>query len=576
MVVKRRVGILLAGTVLGGSVLTAPAFAQSAQSTQQLQNEINALQQQVQALEAQRSIPSNLYNNGAAPIVTKGPPSWLGGIHFSFAGSYLEAVGSWYQHNDLSSPAELQTLNSGVPFQNSPLYYEPVSGFSAQGTRIAAKAWGDIDPAQHLTGYYEMDFLGAATTSTLRQTDSYTPRIRQGWLEYDNDNYHFHFVGGQQWSLATANKFGALPLSENVPIDIDYQVVAGFTYARQPALRFVEDWNKIAWFGISVEQSQTNFASNSIGVINGPQQGVAASQGIAAAANIGGGGAASPPGLVENVLNVCASAGGLNSVTGCSVNTYPDIIEKAALDPGWGHYEAFAIERFFTDAVAATATPNSWAQNTKTGWGVGGSTLLPVWPKVIDLQGSVLYGEGVGRYGAAQLPDAVVGGNGALSPITNLQFLAGVVVHPLPPVDVYAYYGQEQDYENAWNIAGTHGGFGNSAFGNTGCAVENLAAGPAGLNDPVGGVTASQPIALSCTANIARVQEFVIGFWHWAYKGDLGAIKWGIEYEYLKLTAFGGTTAIPAGGAAEGAVANAGLSPYNQAVFFSVRYYPFN
>ena len=492
------------------------------------------------------------------------------------AGTYIETIGSWYNHNDLSSPAELQTLSSGTPFANSPLYYENVSGFSAQGSRIAAKAWGDIDPVQRLTGYFEMDFLGAATTATQRQTDSFTPRIRQGWLEYDNENYHFHFVGGQMWSLATANKFGELPLSENVPIDIDYQIVSGFTYARQPGLRFVEDWNKIAWFGISVEQAQTVFASNSIGVINGPQAGVAVSQGITGASNIGGGGAASPPGLVENVLNACSSSGGLNSVTGCSVNTIPDVIEKFALDPGWGHYEVFGMQRWFSDAVAATATPNSWSEKTTFGWGVGGSTLLPVWTKVIDLQGSVLYGQGTGRYGASQLPDAVVGSNGALSPITNLQFLAGVVVHPIPPLDVYAYYGQERDNINSWKVGATNGGYGNPAFANTGCAVQNLAAGPAGLNDPVGGVTATQPTALSCTANLSSVQEFAIGFWHWAYKGDIGAIKWGIQYEYLKLSAFGGSTAVTAAQAAEGAVANAGLSPYNQAVFFSVRYYPFN
>jgi hypothetical protein len=27
----------------------------------------------------------------------------------------------------------------------------------------------------------------------------------------------------------------------------------------------------------------------------------------------------------------------------------PDIIEKAAFDPGWGHYEIFGVQRFFTD-----------------------------------------------------------------------------------------------------------------------------------------------------------------------------------------------------------------------------------
>ena len=50
MVVKRRLGVLLAGTVLGTSILMgAPAFADDAQ----LQQQINAMQQQLNAMQAQ-------------------------------------------------------------------------------------------------------------------------------------------------------------------------------------------------------------------------------------------------------------------------------------------------------------------------------------------------------------------------------------------------------------------------------------------------------------------------------------------------------------------------------------------
>ena len=50
MDVKRRLGLLLAGTVIGTSILvSAPAFADDVQ----LQQQINAMQRQLQAMQAQ-------------------------------------------------------------------------------------------------------------------------------------------------------------------------------------------------------------------------------------------------------------------------------------------------------------------------------------------------------------------------------------------------------------------------------------------------------------------------------------------------------------------------------------------
>jgi hypothetical protein len=65
---------------------------------------------------------------------------------------------------------------------------------------------------------------------------------------------------------------------------------------------------------------------------------------------------------------------------------------------------------------------NNWSQKVTVGWGVGGSVLLPVVPNWIDLQGSVLYGQGIGTYGSGQLADAVIGSNGSLQPLTALHF----------------------------------------------------------------------------------------------------------------------------------------------------------
>ena len=107
---------------------------------------------------------------------TKGPPSWFDSIHVSLAGSYIAMEGAFRQRNEVSSGASDPGFGT-IPLQNSPLYSENELRFSAQQSRIALKASGDIDPTRHVKGYYEMDFLGAATTANMRESNSYTPRI---------------------------------------------------------------------------------------------------------------------------------------------------------------------------------------------------------------------------------------------------------------------------------------------------------------------------------------------------------------------------------------------------------------
>jgi hypothetical protein len=569
MIVKRRLGVLLAGTVVGASFLaTAPAFADDAQ----LQQQINAMQQQLSAMQTQmaqakkdaaaqaqqqaaapnmQNIPPNLYN-ADLPIPTKGPPAWFDSIHISLAGSFIAMEGAWRAHNEYSSGASDPPFST-IPLQNSSAYYQNEFRASAQQSRIAFKATGDIDPAQHLKGYYEMDWLGAGVTANSRESNSYNLRIRQAFFEYDNDNWGFHLAAGQSWSLLTQNRVGMLPNSENVPLTIDAQYVTGFNWSRQPEIRFVKDFNKTIWFGVSVASSATAFASNGNGVAGAP--GFTPNTGLT-----------TPPGINVNGTNNCNAGGLLDSATNCSNQIAPDIIEKVAVDPGWGHYEALALQRWFSDTTNNGLTGAQWSQQNTFGWGVGGNALMPVWPKFVDLQGSILYGQGIGRYGSAQLADVTVGPTGNLQPITALQFLVGAVAHPWAGSDWYFYYGQEQAQANAWTVGATQGGYGNAAFPES-CGVETAAT-LASTNG--GGFNGSSTL---CTANVQRVQEFTVGFWQDFYKGDLGRLRYGLEYEYVQLQLFSGS---PTFSAAGNPGPNTGLHPNNNIVFFSLRYYPFN
>ena len=88
--------------------------------------------------------------------------------------------------------------------------------------------------------------------------------------------------------------------------------------------------------------------------------------------------------------------------------------------------------------------------------------------------------------------------------------------------------------------------------------------GPDNFNDPI--------VGTSCTANVKRTQEITVGFWQNLYKGDMGRLVFGMQYEYVKLDAFSSSVAGPA---APTSTPNAGLNPYNQVIMTSIRYYPF-
>jgi hypothetical protein len=375
----RRLNVLLNGTAIGACLLLAgPAVADEAE----LQRQINEMQRQLKAMQdqqipmqrqlksmqdelarskqqqgeqvraaeesaqkAQRAAQSIEHAYAQAmgadvpippggTIFTKAIPSSFDVIHTSMAGTFVALEGAWREHNEVADGASSPPFGSpGIPLHNSPLWNQNEFRMTAQQSRIALRAWGDIDPVQRLEAYYEMDFLGASVDANNRESNSFTPRIRQAFGSYDNDDYHFHFLGGQAWSLLTQNRVGITPRYENIPLTIDAQYVVGFNWLRNPQLRFVGDWNNIAWFGISIEQPGAVFP------------------GSPSATTV------TPPGETVNINNFCTTSSHLNGSTTCSNDVAPDIIEKFALDPGWGHYELLALQRWISDSVTPTVNP---------------------------------------------------------------------------------------------------------------------------------------------------------------------------------------------------------------------------
>ena len=72
------------------------------------------------------------------------------------------------------------------------------------------------------------------------------------------------------------------------------------------------------------------------------------------------------------------TGGGTSSL---SLDQYPDIAAKIAVDPGFGHYEGYVLGRAFTDR---TLINGNRTNETSFGWGAGAAVLLPVVPKFVE------------------------------------------------------------------------------------------------------------------------------------------------------------------------------------------------
>jgi hypothetical protein len=552
----------------------ASASAQSAQQSdldkvEQMQRQMEQLQDQMKqvnkdladakkkAAEVKSQIPpafNGAYGADLKPFPAKAP-SIVDKVKLTWGG-FLAAETVYRQHSTVN---DLATSFNAIPYPFAPTYGENEFRGSARQSRLSLLIEGALSPTQKLSGYYEFDFQGAAVNSNYNQSNSWAPRTRQVYFTYDNNDWGFHFLGGQAWSLLTQNIVGITPRKENVPVTIEPSYVAGFDYTRNWQVRVVQELAPWASIGASVEA---------------PAALVFAGTGA-----IGNGGTAN--GWVVNFQN--PGAGTLPSTGNFTADVAPDVIAKLALDPGWGHYEAFGIARFFNDnvfecpainitatgtcttgAVVGANTPGVTSKKTTVGEGVGGSVLLPVIAKYLDVQASTMYGKGIGRYGASQLSDVFVGGDGSLQTISAVHALVGAVAHPWAGLDIYGYAGIEKEQSGFWsNLAGTGGlsGFGVPNLVNGGCYLVTSNSFTGGTNN--------------CAAVNKEVWSVTAGFWQDLYKGPMGRVAGGFEWELIHRDSFPGYGPVAAT-ATQPALAPAGSVKTDDNIFLtSLRWYPF-
>jgi len=474
--------------------------------------------------------------------------------------------------------ADINTQLNGIPFPGNALSKVSENVFSARQTRATMLAESKVGPAK-LTGYFEMDFLGAGATSNNRQSNSYVFRQRQLWAQAAFDS-GFSITGGQMWSLATENRKGIQNRQEALPMMIDPQYVVGFTWQRAYSLRATQSLldNKLT-VGVSIEGPQTTLGGRGFSAFTNAAGATSQNFWYAAPGNGGG-------------LNNFTDA------TGYTPNRAPDIVFKAVADPGFGHYEIFGIfsqlrARIYPCAVVsataagvtvnadgstttvtgnpitcaaaplATAPTSAGAFNDSRNAGGGGASLrVPLFNKKLDFGVKGVYGDGIGRFGSSQLADATARPDGTLAPIRTGHGLGILEFHPNPKLDVYAYGGAEYAARAAYTgyqsvkitttsvtgsgsgapllvnttiarSTGGIGGYGNPAANNSGCSTE-LA--PANQLTPNTGA--------NCAGDSRIVIEGTLGFWHKLYQGPKGGFRWGMTYSYLTRTAWSGASSL--------------------------------
>jgi hypothetical protein len=505
--------------------------------------------------------------------------------------------------------ADINTPFNNVPFSGNSGGQTTEWNSSARQSRLSMLAEGKLGNVK-LSGYVETDFLGAGITSNNNQSNSYVLRLRQGFGQAKFDN-GWSITGGQQWSLITETRKAVDNRSEALPLTIDPNYSVGFSWNRQEGFRVAKTFGDKLTLAASVEESAATLTVHGNPTIT-TLSFTNANQSEAET------GTTSPVLTATTFNNFLVGApgisGGLYNPTGTyAYNETPDFIFKAALDPGWGHYEVFGVVSTFRDRVfpcffanggfnnGATPNPNFPSipattcpltgttsptggafNNERTGGGIGVNARVPLLHKKVEAGFHILGGNGIGRYGSAQLSDSTVRGDGTLALLRDYQALGTLELHPTPKLDVYFNVGGEYSsrvsntFPNPFSPTGgtSTAGYGSPAFRNDGCSVEPLPVATPG-NPPnttaVLGSTGFIPGSLAnCAGDARNIIEGTAGFWYRIFNSEKGRIQWGAQYSYFVKNTWSGAAA---NGATVFTPSQSGPHANDNMLFTSFRYY---
>jgi hypothetical protein len=302
-------------------------------------------------------------------------------------------------------------------------YHNVEDRLSMQNSRIGFRIDG-LWKGAHFIGYMEADFLGNNAGNVAVSSNSNTLRSRVYWVDVSKGKWEI--LGGQTWSLITPGRSGISPLPGNIfysqNIDVNYQV--GLVWGRIPELRFVYHPSSKAAIAVALDNQEQY-----VGGVNGAGTIV-----LPTGADVVGG--------VSGLLGTGATNQFNNgNSTQSGPQLFPDVIVKVALDPSAKfHIEGGGVERQERISVNSTAlTTSPVIHQSATGGGVFANLNVMVFPGFRLLTNN-FWSEGGGRYIFGQIPDVVVGPNGALTDIEASSTVTGFEWTHKNTL-IYSYYG---------------------------------------------------------------------------------------------------------------------------------------
>lgn len=521
------------------------AQSQTQAQLQQLEGQLAEANRRADQAEAQveaqiQTIPGQVETE-AAKYKPKTDKIYYKGITVTLGG-FAAAESVYRSRNDVS---DIGSNYSKIPYYNSVLAHEDELHLTARQSRVSFLAQGAITPDTIASFYGEFDFLAGPQTANSNESNSFSPRIRNLYGTVDWNDSGWHLLAGQNWSLVTMNSKGITPRAEVQPPTIEAQYVPGYVWARQPQVRVTGDFlDKQLWVAVSAENPQTTFASAATGT----------------ATTLTG----------VTVSTSAAGVGEFDSANSFSLNRVPDVVGKVAVEPNIGgarplHLELFGVVTQAYDRANIAPTRTNQAglvgltagnfTNTSVGGGVGGGMLLTAVPNLLDFQVNGMVGKGIGRYGAGQLPDAIVSPTGGLNLLHEYMVMAGATLHATHSLDIYAYGGLEQ-------VSSSY------STGVIGGKVVNL-----GYGNPYATLGNCYVELGTCSPNTQSIDQYTVGLWDKVYSGSFGYIRVGLQFSHTDLRAFPGLGGTNTAGIPSGSIVRPTTD--DNMFFTSFRYYPF-
>jgi hypothetical protein len=227
-IVSRRVilGSILIFLTAGGSLAQTanldPTITDLQRQIQEMRSQMAKMQNRIAELETARGIAATISGPDPALLQSQNPPTQAlqsqpgdtksseepTSFHYKgltlTPGGFLEGTMLLRTRNE---NADIANNYSAIPLNGSSNAKLSEFRGSARNSELSLLVQGTAGSTK-LKGYVEADFLGAAPTANYVESNSWTPRLRQLWVQLDRPS-GWTITAGQTWSLLKSVRCGS-------------------------------------------------------------------------------------------------------------------------------------------------------------------------------------------------------------------------------------------------------------------------------------------------------------------------------------------------------------------------------